>query len=491
MTITFSQLAGDIKVPTIAVETDLESGRTGLPSRDKRILCVGYPTAAGSATANKLYQVRDTKKAIELFGIGSQLAVMVDKILGYSSLLDVWAFPIAEAAGTPASGTITVATAATGAGTVTARIGGRTYRAGVQTDDTADDIGEAIEAVINADPNAPFTASNALGTVTVTARNDGVAGNSIGLACEITAGIGTTVTAGAATLGSGATDSDPTTPLVELQGHRFHIVCSAFSDATGLGAVEDHVTLLADALKQKWGMAIAAANGTQAAAISLAAGIDAYRAELAHLEGCPNPSFEIAAVYAAARAYEVNRNLPLNGVVLKGLRVPEDKTDWPTDAALDTALSSGVSPLRPLPNGDVQIVRTIHTRVTTPAFIDVQPLEISDYVDEDLIAVAKARYSRAVLKSLSPAGTPDTLTPGIFVGLLAERMLIWDAIDYVQGSRDIIEQTDLGKQLGAAEAEVNASDPNRLDVGYPFVPTWGAHVIAIKKTLTLPPISVG
>jgi hypothetical protein len=118
----------------------------------------------------------------------------------------------------------------------------------------------------------------------------------------------------------------------------------------------------------------------------------------------------------------------------------------------------------------------------TPAFRDAEPMEISDYIDEDLISNAMTKFKGQALKVSSAAGTPNVLTPDRFKVFLHERMRIWDTVlDYTQGA-----ETDI--KAGRTVAEQNAQDTCRLDVGYPFRPVFGAHVIAIRKDFTTPDI---
>jgi phage tail sheath gpL-like len=480
MTIEFDELQGEILVPTTAVENDLDSKRVGLPSLNKKLLMVGYKTSAGQASNALTYPCTTVDRAIELWGVGSQLAVMVDAALKVSPDLDLYGMSYAEdGGGVAGSNTIVLATNATGPGTLTVRIAGQLFRVGIQTGDTPTVIGDNAVTKINAHPNLPVTAGNAAGTVTLTARNKGVSSNTIRYNGSITQGIGTTAVFTGATLASGATDGDPTTDLAAIVGERYHIIVCNTEDATIGGVFKTHIESQSSALEQKWGFAIQGCTGNSAAAIVLSTAYDSYRTQVVWHQNSEEPCFQLAAAYGAERARVVNRKQSLNYHELPGISTQTDKSVWPSRSEERTAISEGIIPLRPFLNGKVEIVRNVHSRRTSPAFRDAEPQEISDFIDEDYIAIFKARYKDAALKVSSPAQQPNTLTPERAIDVVGERLLIFDALDYVQGTKQLIKQ-------GLIKANLNATDPNRLDIGHPFLPTFPLHVTAIKKSLTTP-----
>jgi phage tail sheath gpL-like len=381
-------------------------------------------------------------------------------------------------AGVAANQTITLVGNATGAGTLTAVIGGRTFRAGVANADTITEMGDALVAKINAAANAPFTAANAAGTVTVTARTKGTHGNSIAIRCSITSGITTTATAGGATFASGATNGDPTTQLANIESQRFHHIAFHQSDSTNAALVKTHIDAVSTALNQKWGTMVVGFTGTNANAQTLAAALDSYRCQVAWHQTSDQSEFELAACLAALRAKTVDRKSPLNLQELKGITAQNDETKWPTESDESSAIQNGVTPIRALRNGKAYVVRSVHARTTTPRFLDTAVVEISDYIDEDFIEQARARYGNAALKRISEATTPNVVTKERIQQLLEERMLMWDKdLDYIDGA-----QTDIDN--GDVVAELNATDTNRIDVGYPFRAVQNAVVIAVMKTYT-------
>jgi phage tail sheath gpL-like len=481
--ITFTELAGSILVPTVAAETDFTSGRTALAPIDKRLLLLGYKTSTGSATANtEIKRITSLARAKEYFGIGSQIAVMAEMALQQSTALEIYGLAYTESAGVAATGTITFATTATGTGTALIYVGGRRYAIGIAKSDTPTVAGDNLAAAINAEDNAPFTANNVTGTVTITARNKGLAGNTIGLRGSITSGIGTTVTASGTALANGTLEGDPTTALANAAGTRYHVIAINCNDATATGKLKTHLDSVSSALEQKWGFGIVGSNDNETTAAALATGYDSYRMQIVWSEKNEQPCFELAGAFAGLRAARVTRNIHLNDEELKGVRVPYDETVWPLRSEETAAIAAGLVVLRPSRDGKITVVRDIVAKTTTPEFRDAEIQEISDYVDADLIQIFKARIKGKSLKVLSPAGTPNVVTLASAKRILHERMRVWDKqLDYTEGA-----DTDIDN--GETACEQNPYDPTRLDVGYLFRPNFPLHVVAIKKTFTTPTV---
>jgi phage tail sheath gpL-like len=490
MTIEFNELSGTILRPGTYVENDYVGLLRGLPSGRRKVLLVGHLTTAGSASAGEVHSIGDEETAIDLWGAGSDIARMTRLFLmqpGAQTALLYGMSYAEDGAAVAASGDVVFATAATGPGTWQVWIGGTRFSGGIESGDAVSDIGDRLEAKVNAHPNFHCTASNAAGTVTITARCKGPQGNSIRLRAKITSGIGTTITPTSSTaMTSGATAGTPTTNLANIENQRFHLIIAHTNDTTTLQLFETHIQNVSDAANAKWGIVICGFTGTQAAAVTQTEAIDEYRFQQAWLQTGENPCFELAAAFGGARAAQNDLKRSVNGVVLRGITAPFTETDWPTRTELEVALASGVSACEPQRNGDVEIVRSLHTRqdeTESILFRDHNPIEIGDFVSEDMIAIFKARYANAAIKSASPANTPGVLTPTRAKQVVAERLMIFEQLDYVQGTQDVIAgKSDAGKII----AEVNATDATRMDIGYPFIFVAPLGVVAIKQSFTTP-----
>jgi len=177
------------------------------------ILYVGQKTSAGTATAGAI-----TENIISIADLNtragrtSHLAKVIRPAFQNVFSLAGTKRPIVDfialdddGSAVDADGTIAFSGTATEAGSYTINVDGDIYTLPVASGDTATEVGDALEALITANANANYTASNTTGTVTITAVNGGTVGNDI-----LTVGTGTvaglTLTVGQVYLTSGATD---------------------------------------------------------------------------------------------------------------------------------------------------------------------------------------------------------------------------------------------------------------------------------------------
>ena len=154
---------------------------------DRIPLIFAQGTSAGSFTSGALVSnissELGTGKA--LCGAGSIGHLMIDtfKALNPSSRVDAIIVDD-NASGVPAEGSVAFAVSSPLAGTLYVSVGSYTnnrYAIATTTSSTATSIGDSLEAAITADDNSPVSASNASGTVTFTAKNDGTEGNQISI----------------------------------------------------------------------------------------------------------------------------------------------------------------------------------------------------------------------------------------------------------------------------------------------------------------------
>ena len=181
---------------------------TVVENEEQRVLLLAQKTSAGNAVSGVLIENMPTDGSENaLFGSNSTIAAMVRdfKITNKVSRLDV--IPLDDNGGAvAATGTLAITGGATADGTLTLIVGSEENHKltiAVANGDTPTTVGDAIEAAVNADTNAPVTAVNVTGTETFTAVNGGTVGNSITLVLRNpVAGLAFVLTG----MASGATD---------------------------------------------------------------------------------------------------------------------------------------------------------------------------------------------------------------------------------------------------------------------------------------------
>lgn len=203
----------------------------------QKVLLVGQMLAAGTASDGVLEtNIASTGNPENaLFGRSSMLAAMVRAFKLINPLVQVDALPLDDAAGTPRVVFVTFVGTSTEAGTLTINAGSET----LHSIDVAIPISTAAAAIpalcvtaINLDLDCPFTAADETGGVlSLTADNDGVVANDLGVETSGTiAGItGMAVTEDTA----GATD--PTlTGILDVATDRYQAVVWPYAALTVL-----------------------------------------------------------------------------------------------------------------------------------------------------------------------------------------------------------------------------------------------------------------
>jgi len=202
----------------------------------QKVLIVGQKVAAGSAASGVLVKNISSTGAPEnaLFGINSQVAAMIRAFKAVNPIVQIDIIPLADGAGTAGTKTITIVGTATEAGTLVVVAGSETlhrYEVAVASGNTATIIASSIVAKINADTKCPFTASSAIGVVTLTADNVGTVGNDLGV--EVSGSIAG-VTGFAVAVGvSGATDP-ALTGILDVATDRYQGIVWPYKDGSAI-----------------------------------------------------------------------------------------------------------------------------------------------------------------------------------------------------------------------------------------------------------------
>lgn len=154
--------------------------------QEQKVLLVGQQTSAATATEKTLIQNLQSIAQVETqFGARSELAGMYRAFRAINTKTQVDAISLDDSGtGVAATGTIAISGTAGEDGTLTFFIGSNknhSYTISVTDLDSATVIGDALVAAITADTEAPFTAVNSTGTVTITFAQDGTIGNNIPL----------------------------------------------------------------------------------------------------------------------------------------------------------------------------------------------------------------------------------------------------------------------------------------------------------------------
>lgn len=429
---------------------------------------VGAPvvvtTTAGTLANATPTFVASADDAATLAGAGSEIHVMARAVFAQYPDATCYVVTSAESAGARASLVLTFATTAAAAFTVQILTAGQTYNIPVAVGDVVQDIGAAVADTINDDPNLNFTATNALGVVTFTAKHPGPRGNSLLLralfvdaasaSTRITAasttspGATTGILSGGAAEGAeyrfsgGTTDDDNTAALASMASTRYDRIVGAYIDSTNIGNIVTHMNALATAVEQKWQQAIVPSTATDTATTALAQAQNASRLQLVWHYNNPCPPCVTAAEVAAARLIGDARAggiLPgeasdpaANLDFMKLVTTPPQYgvADQPTGTELNNALNTGVTPIAPDPDraSGTIITRSITTRSLaggTPNYAvrDTTNVTVPDYTADYLRADLATTFAGVKLGSDRadglPPPAPNVVTPSMIRARIA------------------------------------------------------------------------
>lgn len=408
----------ETKIPGSYTEFNYYAGPNGLPANIQKVLLIGDKSSAGSLAVNKPTAVSSEQEAISLAGSGSVLMQMYKAAKKAWKYAQITLLRHAEVTGSAATWAFTFAGTATKAGKVSVICNGVEYAVGVKTDnlDTVavdpDDCGKVavnLAEVINNTPDAPFTAvatlddSTPTGEVVLTAKCKGayVSAAAGGLNVSVSSEAdGITVGTVTATAGVGTVSLQ--TALAAAFPERYHIIVSPVNDATNLGYLREHLDAAAAPLEQRGQRAICAmVSATASAAASAAIAKNYERLHIAAVKNKINATvWEIAAGLGAIFASNSKPNIPMNGVAIPGLAIPDVEDKWSGEEQ-DVLLNGGVIPLVE-DDSQLCIVRAVTTRTKNSGaewnkLNDTGVIASLDYFRDCILAMHKSKYKNKVI----------------------------------------------------------------------------------------------
>jgi phage tail sheath gpL-like len=153
---------------------EVDPSQAGIPMIHQPSLLVGTMIASGHATPDVPIAVGTQAQADDHYGIGSMLSRMFKTFYANNFANEVWGLGVAEpVGGVAATGTITVTTPPTEAGTIHLYIAGQHVGVNISSSDTTGDIATAIHDMIVDTPDLPVSATVAAGATVTGATGTG------------------------------------------------------------------------------------------------------------------------------------------------------------------------------------------------------------------------------------------------------------------------------------------------------------------------------
>lgn len=414
MTITFSEVPQALRYPGVYIEID--GSQAGLGGDLPAVLLLGQKLATGSAPAGEVVRVGSPEDAKKKAGAGSMLAQMAEAYRRADPTFDLFMLPYADnAAGVAATGSITVTTPATEAGTLALYIAGKPVSAGIAANAEASAIATAIaEAIAAAGDSIPVTAAASDATVTLAARHKGSCGNGIDLRLglyEEPMPEGLVINIAGMSGGTG----DPLAgDLPSLIGERwFRYVALGINDAATLAAWHAESRRRYAVPVQAGFRAFTAWRGTYEDAAAFGETKNYEHISCAWLALNPPTVWEAAAALCGAAAPRLHNNpvISLEGTPVPGLTADVSYNDFTVGNSL---LYKGMSILEAGKDGACYIKRLISMYQTRPdgsaddAWLDINIAEAMERIRAEQRMGAIQRFRGTVA-----AKTNEGYRPGL------------------------------------------------------------------------------
>lgn len=472
-------ISGTLRKPqTFHKFTYLAGGRS-LVSLPQRAVMIGTQKG-GTATAGTIYSIEAPETSDALFGVGTELAIMLRKCFETGALLGqgpaLFAVGVAEPGGGSARvQTLTVTGPATASGNVVIRIAGRTITTGVTTGDVANTVAAAIQKEISRyNAVLPVTAAVATNVVTCTTNYKGV--NGLDVVFEVVSQpAGITVASVQSVAGSGV--ADYLTALANVLGVDYDGIAFGNHAAADVVAALAHIASAWAPSEKKWRWIGLGESGSIGTATALAAAANDKAIQVFACEGTPSLPSELAAAGIVGLLSRTRPNANYDGMVLP-IYPPADSLVF-TNTEIETALAAGLTPLtsivdpfsRVTKQGVAQIVRMV-TTMTTQGGLPFEPLR----------DVAVARTGAFIARQI------DVGFQNRFGAAAApDGVLLTD--DTIQQVRDMVANilyaaqavsilTNVDNDIKLLVVEKDLSAPGRINVDVTYTVVLGLHQVA-------------
>ncbi len=414
MAVGFSNIpAGDgVKTPLFFAEMDNSMANSATSSMRRLIVGVVNDTSV-EPEIGKLTAVGSVADAKRIGGEGSMLAQMYEIWRKNDALGETWVLPIKQTEGTAAAGSVKITGTATEAGMLTVYVAGKRLQVTVSKGMTSTEAGAALEKAITEASSLPVSAKATTGTVALTSKFKGTAGNDIAVELnrggrasgEVTpAGLTVEITA----MANGTGVPDFTEALAAMGDEAFEFICMPFADTASLDAWRDFMcdeTGRWSFTKQLYGHVYSALRGTYSELVTAGGKRNDQHMTVVGVEkDAPNPVWEHAAAFAARVAVFISADpaRPVQTGTLVGITPsrPEGRfTQFPERNAL---LGYGIATT--YTTGGVQCIeRAVTTyqknKFSQPdtSYMDAETLHTSSYVIQYLRGIITSKFARSKL----------------------------------------------------------------------------------------------
>jgi phage tail sheath gpL-like len=365
-------------IPGTKIEIRFEQGQGTGAAGARRVVFLGQKDGDGSETVDTLGDlIADDADCVARFGLKSEIRTMYRLYAAVDPSAEIYAIAVSAGAGTASARTLTFVNAATAATTFVLEWAGDPLEVTIESGDAIATIAANVAAAINDRIDWPFSASAALGVVTLTVESPlGPRGDFTLAGIRVFFRKNVTTTATLSAISSGATDDDQTTALGLLATRDIYYQINAKSPTSAPtssdnGVGEHAAQITANALPAKGirNQMFWAFTGQSSGVATVATAVNNVRAQMCWAQGTSWTPAMLAAHYAAVvRSKQIAHpaarltDYGLGATDVFTVPKPYDSADLPTEAEIRSALNNGGSVINWTPTGTPYIVRQITTR---------------------------------------------------------------------------------------------------------------------------------
>lgn len=445
MPIGFNEVQASSLTPFFYVEINNSGAVQGSNQIPWQALLIGQQLSSKSAPSVPT-QITDLAQARSLFGAGSQLANMVEAFLASNPTTPLYVLPLADAAGVAATGTLAFTGPATAAGVVALMIGGRYLQVPVSSTDTATVIATNVAAAINAAVDMSVTATSTTGTVTVTAKNKGLAGNETNVRINhyqgevLPAGVACTITA----MAGGTINPDLSTAnVVGLIANRwFQVIAMPYTDPTAIALIETELANRWKANSQTGGIVYTAKNVTFSSLTTYGATRNSPFSVVMNAEDVPTTPWEVAAETAAlvAKRASIDPARPVQRLAFSHSKAPT-RAQENSFVENETLLGAGIATFTVDASRTMRLQRVVTTYKTgptgspDPSYRNIEAIYTLQAIRYDWTTFMLNKYPDA---KLADDGTnfgagQSVITPKVGRSEAIGRFREWELLGWVEG----------------------------------------------------------
>lgn len=457
----------NIIVPFVGMSFDDSRAFSGPANLPIKFLIVGQKISGGSANTKELILISNADRVGELAGVGSMAHRMAIRAFANNKITETYMILLDDAATSTAAVTSIVLTGtATAVGELVVYIDGTRVAVSVAVGDTAAAVGSALVAAVNAVTDTPVVAADAVpGTVTLTAKNKGIAAGDIDVRYNYNAGevIPAGITAADPVTAAGTVDPTLQDAIDAIGDAWMNVIAIPYGDSTNLDAMETYLEAQDDALVMKSGLCYFGKRDTRANLITFAANSSRNSRFMVMLPNTSRPcaNYELAAGVAAASAQSIEYDtaVPLHRMTLETFLPVANKDRW-TLIERNQLAQSGIATITDDNGVQTESTVTMYLRNSSgAASISYQfqnTLYILMRIRYTFVTRINTRYARAKL-----ANNADRIRAG--------QQVITPAIGKAEAIAWFLEEEAAGQVEGIEQFKADVicrrdpSNPNRLE----------------------------